>query len=124
MIRSAALIKCQIPSTEATIMTRRFEYQFPELATELQRAPAAKLRAACLTACEYAVRQAKIEHPLVTDALMKMRAGEIITDKHKRELEALIERLDNEYFDLAEAFDEGCASVSDYQRSFAKARAV
>ena len=102
----------------------RFESQFPELAAELQRAPIAKQRAACLAACEYAVAQTKIEHPLVIEALRMMCVGEVLSDKHKRELEELVEQLDNEYFDLAEAFEEGGISRSDYQKPFAKARAV
>jgi hypothetical protein len=106
-----------------TTMTR-FENRFPELAAELHRAPVEKQRAACQVACEYAVTQAKIDHPLVTEARGKMRAGETISYEHRRCLESLIEQLDNEYFDLAVAFDEGNASVSDYQKPFAKARAV
>jgi hypothetical protein len=102
----------------------RFESRFPELAAELQRAPIAKQRATCLAACEYAIAQTKIEHPLVMEALRKMRVGEVLSDKHERGLEELVEQLDNEYFDLAEAFDEGRASRSDYQKPFAKARAV
>jgi hypothetical protein len=105
-------------------MMNRFEYQFPELAAELRRAPLEKQRVACLAACEYAVAQTKIDYPLVMEALAKMRGGEVITDKHKRELEALIEQLDNEYFILAEASDEGRGSSRDYQEPFSKARAV
>ena len=101
----------------------RLESQFPELASELQQASVEKLRAACVAACEYAVAQAQIEHALVMDALGRLRAGEDITEKRK-ELENLVEQLDEEYFDLADAFAEGRASMSDYQKPFAKARAV
>lgn len=101
----------------------RFEYQFPGLAAELQRAPIEIQRAACLAACEYAVAQSKIEQPIVLESLRKMRDGKIITDKDKHDLEALVEQLDNEYFDLAEAFDEGRIIMRNYQMLFAKARA-
>jgi hypothetical protein len=39
-------------------------------------------------------------------------------------LERLLEQLDNEYFALAEASQEGLAHECDYQKTYAKARAV
>jgi hypothetical protein len=102
----------------------RFENQFPDLAAKLKQASVEKQRAVCLAACEYAVARAKIEDPLVMEALGKLRAREVVTIKHKRELEALVEKLDSEYFELAGAFNEGRASLDDYQEPFSKARAV
>ena len=40
----------------------------PDLAAKIQRASAAKQRAASLAACEFAIAHAKVEHPLVKQA--------------------------------------------------------
>jgi hypothetical protein len=115
-------VQCKQSEVKVTTMTR-FEYQFPELAAELRRSSVEKRRAAALAACEYAVAQAQIVHPLVMDALSRLRAGEDIGEKRK-DLDNLVEQLDQEYFDLADAFREARAGMSDYQKPFAKARAV
>ncbi|GIW80328.1 MAG: hypothetical protein KatS3mg105_2135 [Gemmatales bacterium] len=46
-------------------MMTRLEALLPDLASKLQRASAAELRAASLAACEFAISHAKVEHPLV-----------------------------------------------------------
>ena len=96
----------------------------PDLAGKLQWASAAKQRAACLAACEFAVGQAKIEHPLVDRALKKLRSAGVLLPAEKDELDALAAQLDEDYFDLQEAAEEGRASTQDYLAVFAKARAV
>ena len=42
----------------------------------------------------------------------------------KAEIDALAAQLDEEYLDLQEAAEDGRASIEDYLRVFAKARAV
>jgi hypothetical protein len=96
----------------------------PNLAGKLQRASAAKQRAASLAACEFAIAHAKIEHPLVDKALKNLRAAGILLPGEKAELDALAAQLDEDYFDLQEAAEEGRASTEDYLAAFAKARAV
>lgn len=102
----------------------RLETLSPELSSALRRASSAKQRAASLVASEFASARAKIEHPLVERALAKMRAGGFLTPKEKAELNALAAELDEEYFALQEAAEEGRVRTEDYMRVFAQARAV
>lgn len=96
----------------------------PDLAAKLQRASAAKQRAASLAACEFAVAHARVEHPLIDKALKTLREGGVLLPEDKAELDALAAQLDEDYFALQEAAEEGQASTEDYMRVFAQARAV
>ena len=102
----------------------RLETLSPYLKDRLQRASAAQQRTASLTACEFAIRRAEVQHPLVEQALVKIRAGSILTSKEKADLDSLVEQLDEEYFALQEAAAEGRASSDAYLRPFGQARAV
>ena len=83
------------------------------------------MRAAALAACEFAASHTNFQHPLVREALEKLRKGPAtLSATQQSELEALVETLDNEYFDLQEADHEGRASTGDYLQKFAQARAV
>ena len=102
----------------------RLETLAPDLADKLRRASPVKQRAASVAASEFAITHAKVEHPLVEKALEKVRAGGVLTPKDKAEIDALVARLDEEYFELQEAAEEGRASTEDYLRVFGQARAV
>src|SRR5258705_12123170 len=102
----------------------RLEALSPELAARLHQASAANQRAVCLAACEFAVAHTKIEHPLVGRALKRVRAAGVFTAEESADLDALVSRLDEEYFDLQKVAEEGLASTDDYMRAFAQARAV
>jgi hypothetical protein len=102
----------------------RLETLSPDLAGTLQRASVAKQRAVSLAASEFAISHAKVEHPLVQRALEKVRAAGALTQQEKAELDALAAQLDEEYFALQEAAEEGRASTDDYMRVFGQARAV
>jgi hypothetical protein len=102
----------------------RLEILSPDVADKLQRASAAKQRAASLAACEFAVAHTRVEHRLVDEALRTLRAAGVLTPNEKAELDALAAQLDEDYFALQEAAEEGQASTEDYLAMFAKARAV
>jgi hypothetical protein len=95
-----------------------------DLVAELQRVSSAKQRAASLAASEFAISHAQVEHPLVDKALGKLRTMGVFTPQEKAQIDALTAQLDEEYFSLQEAAEEGRASAEDYLRVFAKARAV
>jgi hypothetical protein len=95
-----------------------------DLADKLRRASSAKQRAASLAASKFAIARAEVEHPLVEKALEKVRTAGVLTPKEKAELDALAAQLDEEYFALQEAAEEGRASTDDYMRLFGQARAV
>jgi hypothetical protein len=102
----------------------RLETLIPDLADKLRIASTLKQRASSLAASEYAISHAKFEHPLVEKALEIVRAGGVFTPKYKAEIEALVTRLDERYFELQEAAEEGGLSPDDYLRVFGQARAV
>ena len=102
----------------------RLETLIPDLADKLRIASTLKQRASSLAASEYAISHAKFEHPLVEKALEIVRAGGVFTPKYKTEIEALVTRLDERYFELQEAAEEGGLSPDDYLRVFGQARAV
>jgi hypothetical protein len=102
----------------------RLETLSPDVAGKLQRASVANQRAAALAACEFAIARTGIEHPLVEKALKKVRAAGVLTRKEKAELDTLVAQLDEEYFALQEAAEEGRASTEDYVKVFGQARAV
>jgi hypothetical protein len=96
----------------------------PDLASTLQRASAAKQRAAALVACEFAISRAGAEHPLVDRTLKTLRAAGVLLPEEKAELDTLAAQLDEDYFALQEAAEEERASTEGYLKVFGQARAV
>jgi hypothetical protein len=96
----------------------------PDLAGKLKRASAANQRAVSLAACEFAVAHAKVEHPLVENALKTLRAGGVLLPEDKVDLDTLAVQLDEDYFALQEAAEEGSASTEEYLKVFGQSRAV
>ena len=113
-----------LPGKVPIIAMTRLETLSSDLAAKVQRASAAKQRAAALAACDFAITHAKVEHPLVKQTLQKVRAEGILTPEERAELDALTEQLDEEYFALQEAAEDGGATIADYTRVFGQARAV
>jgi hypothetical protein len=94
------------------------------LAAALRQASEERLRSACLEACEFAVQQTGVESPFVDDALRSLRSSKPLSLDYREALDALAGRLDDEYFGLQEAAEDGRATVDDYMRPFGQARAV
>jgi hypothetical protein len=94
------------------------------LADALRRASEESRRSACLAACEFAVQRTGIESPLVVDALRSLRSLKPLSPDDRDALDALAGRLDDDYFGLQEAAEDGRATVEDYMRPFGQARAV
>ena len=107
----------------ATVWTR-LETRAPELASKLRHAPAPKQRAASLVACQFALARGEVRDPLVLKAVEELEAGLGLTEDKKSQLKALIARLDEKYFDLQQAAEEGTAGSDEYVRVFEQARAV
>jgi len=95
-----------------------------ELDSKLQQASPVKRRAASLVACKHAVAKAGIADPLVNLALEELQVGRGFQPDLKAKLDALTEKLDEEYFNLKEAAEEGRGDEKEYRRAFAKARTV
>jgi hypothetical protein len=102
----------------------RLETLAPELLRRLKQASPAKQREAAVAASEFAIEKAKIRDAEVDDARRSLHKGVGLSTAQRVELETLMSNLDNEYFDLLEAAEEGRASTEDYLRKFAQARAI
>jgi len=102
----------------------RLETLSPELVRKLQNTTTEKQRAATLAACEFAVTHATVDYPLVDKSLEKLRSSGVLNPKEIAELDALAAQLDEEYFTLQEAAEEGRVGAGDYMRVFGRARAV
>jgi hypothetical protein len=102
----------------------RLETLSPDLARKLEGASVAKQRAAALAACQFAISHAQVNHPLVKNALQRVRAASVLTPEEKAGLDGLAAQLDEEYLAMQEAADKGRVSTADYMRLFGQARAV
>ena len=102
----------------------RLDALSPQLADALRLASEESRRSACLTACEFAVQRTGIESPLVFDALRSLRSSKPLSSHDRDALDALAGRLDDDYFGLQEAAENGRATVGEYMRPFGQARAV
>jgi hypothetical protein len=90
----------------------------------LQQVSASKQRAAGLAAVEFAIAHARVRHPVVESALAKLHSAGALTPKDKALLDALAGQLDEEYFALQRAAEQGQAGSEVYMRAFGQARAV
>jgi hypothetical protein len=102
----------------------RLETISSSIAVSLSQASETRQRAACLAACEFAVEHSGVNSPVVEQALQALRQSNPVAPQVKRELEALTQRLDDEYFDLQEAAENGTASEDEWKRAFSQARAA
>lgn len=103
---------------------RRLDTLSTRLAVALHQASEERRRSACLAACEFAVQRTGVESQVVDDGLRMLRASKPLPPDYKLALDALAGRLDDEYFGLQEAAEDGRATVGDYMRPFGQARAV
>jgi hypothetical protein len=94
------------------------------LVARLARASAAEQRAASIAAVEFAINRAKLEDSRVAAALATLRANQILPKKDRTDIEKLTAELDEAYFALQEAAEEGTATTEEYLAMFAKARAA
>ena len=102
----------------------RLETLAPDVAEKLRLATPDKQRAVALAACEFAISKANLQRTSIEEACKGLRKGTGLSPAQQSEIEALVASLDNEYFDLQEAAEEGRATTDDYLRKFAQARAA
>jgi hypothetical protein len=102
----------------------RLETISNSLVNALRHASENRQRTACLAACEFAVAKTGVSSSAVEQALQLLRASQPIPAELKQDLDALTQRLDEEYFDLQEATEDGNASEEEWKRAFSQARAV
>jgi len=102
----------------------RLETLSSDLASRLRRASKAKRHAVAVAASALAVAKARVEHPVVDEALRQVRGGHVFTSRVKASIDALAAQLDEEYFELQEAAEADKLPADDYLRAFARARAV
>jgi hypothetical protein len=103
----------------------RLETLSQTMAEELGQATPDEQRAAALAACEFAVPRAELQHARVEEALESLRMGRHrLSQRQRSGMEALVRRLDGEYFDLQEAAEKTRECADKCLRKFAQARAA
>ena len=102
----------------------RLESLSPSFAEKLALASIAQRKAVVLAACELAVKEARLDSADVHTALAVMREGRATTAAQVTMIATLAEHLDEQYFALQEAADDGRASANDYLGPFSQARAA
>ena len=102
----------------------RLETISSSLAVSLRQASEIRQRAACLAACEFAVEHSGVDSPVVEQTLQVLRQSNPVAPQLKRELEALTQCLDDKYFGLQEAAENGTATEDEWKRAFSQARAA
>lgn len=105
-------------------MMIRLEAVSKELVEKLAAATSGQRKKAVILACEHALQAASLSIPIVDYSLEKLRQGEIFSSQLMLELNALAERLDNEYFELQEESGESSGFSSGVLSLFSQARAV
>lgn len=102
----------------------------PDMFSMVEQADEPHRRIVCLAVCDYAVSKNRPLAPIAEDALTLLRSSKSYDDAMVRELDALIELFDNQYFELKDKSDEMEESPSRsevmerYKENFRKARAV
>ena len=89
--------------------------QFPDLGSAIDGAPPDRQRLAGWAAAQWAIRISGLSHPVVAAAQIGGSTEAI---------EALVEELDDRYFELQELCDEGKCSDADVLAAFTQARAA
>lgn len=102
----------------------RLESLSPSFAEKLALASTTQRKAVVLAACELAVKEARLDSAEVNAALAVMRQGRVTTAAQVVTISALAEHLDEQYFALQDAADDGRASPNDYLGPFSQARAA
>lgn len=102
----------------------RLETLSKDLSKKIKQATSQKKIELIFTACDFAIKKSQINHPLLDKILKEIKANREISQSEKSELEKVAYELDNKYFDLQEASENGLASTEDYLEAFSKARAV
>jgi hypothetical protein len=103
----------------------RMETEWPDLTRLLRAATPARQLAASLAGCELALARTGLDEPLLTAACRRLRQGQrTLSPDERSQLEALANRLDQEYFDLHDAAEVGQASEAQWTAKFYQARAT
>lgn len=102
----------------------RLESLSPELARAVEDASAAQRHDAALAASALAVEQTGLRNVAVDAALQELRGNGTVDDSRRSELYALVEELDEAYWDTQELVESGSAAGSDALSAFRQARAA
>lgn len=105
-----------------TMPDSRLAFLDPELLSELRRASSDQCRTAAFAAARLVLESTEFDHRLIQ---LAMRATDHETRLSiRRQLEALVAALDDRYFDLQAAADQGRIPRADVEAAFAVARAA
>lgn len=105
-------------------MIMRLEMVEKSLVEKLKAASKEQRRSAVKVACELAFQTSSAGVPVVAESLAQLRFGNKLTTEQLSELDALAEKLDEQYFDLQDSLDEGQELGMEALQLFSQARAV
>jgi hypothetical protein len=98
-------------------LSREFAERLEHLAPDEQRAVAA-------AACEFALGRTRVSDPAVDSGLHALRSGQAVALEDRNRIRSLLDRLDDKYFELQEAAEDGREAADCYEDVFAQARAM
>ncbi|CAD0266717.1 hypothetical protein EKA85_14405 [Pseudomonas veronii] len=105
-------------------MIMRLEMVGKSLVKKLKVASKEQRRSAVKVACELAFQTSSVGVPVVAESLAQLRFGNKLTTEQLSELDALAEKLDEQYFDLQDSLNEGQELGMEALQLFSQARAV
>ncbi len=77
-----------------------------------------------VTACEFAVTESGLDHPLAQEALAAVLEGEALSADRREQLQGLVDELDACYMELEERAGKGQATEAEWKVLFWRARAA
>jgi len=93
-----------------------------DLAARLQSASPAQQRAAMVTACEFALEHSGVKNATITMGIGELRRTGAISSGLCTDLQAIVERLDEDVFRAQEAVEAGYGSWDQYLAAYSRAR--
>ena len=100
----------------------RLETLFPQFMGALSGLDAAALRAACLSACERAVRDVRPSSPVMVSAMSRLRAGGSLSAVDREALERETQAADDAYLDLQDETEDDASKPAQATVRFSEAR--
>lgn len=95
----------------------------PSLPSLFEQLSLEQVRAITLAVCKLAISLNKIDHPVVSEAMLNLEARHYDNTVLKEKLETLVNALDEKQWSIQELLDKHKASEKDYLLAFKQARA-
>jgi len=105
-------------------MNERLQQIAPELLRVLHRTKPDQLRAIRVAVCSAVVQRVGLDEPTINEALRVLGSSSDALPALRSAVEARVEQLDLDYFELQAAEDDGRATGDEVLNAFSRARAA